>query len=153
MLLCGRHLHHSSVGHPIRATPPLRRVVFTRRATDGLLWSLGGVCLAGVVLLSLTWESPIESLLLERAGHLVAYAAVTGSFLLAAVWRPGRGTGRWPRAVTSIVLGGVALGALFEGVQALIGRDPDLIDLAADAAGAGLGWVIWVVLRWIFGPG
>jgi hypothetical protein len=118
------------------------------RAVDGLLWSVAILSVGGVAFLSLDGDPPIVSLLpWDRAGHLVAYATITGSVLLAAVWRPGRGAGWWPGASVSAVVGAVVLGAVLEFAQGVVGRDPDVLDLAADAAGAGLAWAGWTVLR------
>ncbi|MBA4805181.1 MAG: teicoplanin resistance protein VanZ [Brevundimonas sp.] len=41
----------------------------------------------------------------------------------------------------------VALGGAVEVVQGLVGRDADLLDLAADAAGIGVALLVWAAWR------
>jgi VanZ family protein len=119
-----------------------------RRAIDGLLWGLWTLSLASVVVLSLSKEPPIiPAAPWDRVGHILAYFTFTGLLLLAAVWRPGRGAGRWPGRARSVVLVAVTLGASLEGIQGLVGRDPDMLDLTANLGGAGLGWLAWRAVR------
>ena len=49
------------------------------------------------------------------------------------------------RSLPAALLAGLAVGALDEWLQAGVGRDADLLDLAADVAGAALGG--WLCLR------
>src|SRR4030067_363557 len=73
-------------------------------------------------------------------------AAGGALFLLAAVWRPGRGPGRFPRAAPWIVFGAVTLGGLIEILQgSVFDGDPELRDWVADVAGAALGFLVWVL--------
>ncbi|MBI2238268.1 MAG: VanZ family protein [Actinobacteria bacterium] len=87
----------------------------------------------------------------DKLLHLLAYAATTGAFLLAAVWRPGRGPGRYPRAASAIVAVAVALSVASEVLQgAVFDRDADVLDTVADLLGVAAAYVGWRVLR---GPG
>ena len=80
--------------------------------------------------------------------HAAMYAAVTFAFLMAAVWRPGRGAGRFPWAVWLIPLGAVVSGALIEVLQgAFFGRDMQLLDGLADLVGVCVATGAWLLIR------
>jgi len=76
----------------------------------------------------------------DRVGHAVAY----GVLCVLAVWAFG---GRGRRVLVMAGLGAVVLGVLLECVQPLTGRTFDLTDMAANAAGAGLGLVGMLLAR------
>ena len=84
----------------------------------------------------------------DKVLHAGAYAVTMGVFLMVAVWRPGRGSGRYPRALPLII--GVAL-TLSVGSELLQGtvfeRDADLLDASADLAGVMLALGVWRILR------
>ena len=84
------------------------------RLIDAALWALTLLC-AG---LTLSWSfgpsAPGADAFpgADRVGHGIAFFATSLSFLLAAVWRPGRGRGplhawRWALVAALIVLGGL----------------------------------------------
>jgi VanZ family protein len=84
----------------------------------------------------------------DKVWHGLAYFITSLLFLLAAVWRPGRGAGPFPRAGIPFALLGSAAGGLVEIAQGFTAtRDPEFLDWMADAVGilAALGVV--VVLR------
>ena len=89
--------------------------------------------------------------LADKVFHTLAYAAMTATWLLAVVWRPGRGDGIAPRQATSIVVGAVILGAAMEIAQHFVERHADPFDAVADAAGALLGLAAWAALKAAFG--
>lgn len=123
----------------------------SRRAIDGALWALSGVLLLAIVVLSLGPKGPPEPFsLADKMWHALAYAALTGSLLLAAVWRPGRGSGRLPGRAWAIALGAALLGTLLEVAQAFdpfAERHGDLGDWLANTVGVLAGFGAWRVLR------
>ena len=68
----------------------------------------------------------------------------------------GPGRGAWPNRAAAVVVGLIALGAALEVLQAFVGRQPDVVDLLADAAGvvvaAGLWWLARGWARSTSGP-
>ena len=81
----------------------------------------------------------------DKAWHGLAYFTTTLLFLLAAVWRPGRGAGPFPRAGIVFALLGSAAGGVIEVAQGFTAtRDPELLDWVVEAVGilAALGLVV-----------
>lgn len=73
----------------------------------------------------------------DKAEHAIAYAVLG---LLGAASTEGK--------VVRVILGLAAFGAAIELLQAFSpGRSPDLLDVAADIAGAGLGGSLAILLR------
>ncbi len=115
---------------------------------DPFLWTATGLC-ATVTLWLSVWSVPPGTSAFggaDKVEHAVAYFVTTMLFLLAAVWRPGRGDGvlapwKW------WVLVGVALaGGALEFVQSQVGRKAEFTDwvaelIAVGAAAAVLGWM------------
>ena len=122
-----------------------------RELLDAVLWTLSGILLTSVAVLSLMPKLPVGGpgpidLLL----HAVAYAPTTLSLLLAGVWRPGRGEGPFPKLTVTFIAGILALGVILELVQAfgLAGlREGEIADGIANAVGVGVGAGIWAILR------
>ena len=113
-----------------------RRAAAARHELRAFPWWLGcgWVLVAGVVWLSLTPAPPqVDLPASDKLGH-------AGMYLLLTLWfaqlyrRPSHG--RW-------ALGFAALGAALELAQGLTGaRSPEVLDAAANAMGAALGWAL-----------
>jgi VanZ family protein len=83
----------------------------------------------------------------DKLLHFGAYAATTGTFLLAAVWRPGRGPGGFPRSAPLIVGAAIVLSGLIELAQgAFTSRTADAWDAVASILGAAVAWAAWRVV-------
>lgn len=89
----------------------------------------------------------------DKLVHAAGYAALAGSWLLAAVWRPGRGDGSFPRAARIVVSGAIVLGAAIEVAQHFVDRTADPFDALAGAGGALLALWLWGVLKRRTGSG
>lgn len=120
-----------------------------QRTVDGAWWGCSG--LLALAILGLSLGSPpdvpgFRFVAADKVGHVFAYGLLTGSLLLAAVWRPGRdrgvSKGPWP-----IVAGVIAFGGIIELIQSRAGRSAEFVDLAADAVGVCLAAGIWLWLR------
>jgi hypothetical protein len=74
---------------------------------------------------------------------------LTVVFLMAAVWRPGRGDGWFPHGDLTIVALIITVGVGIEVAQTAgkIGVD-SLGDIALDTAGTVAGWLVWRYLRY-----
>jgi len=115
------------------------------------LWALGGALLIAIVILSLGPKGPPQPFsLADKLWHGLAYFALTGCLLLAAVWRPGRGSGLLPGAAGAITVGAVVLGVILEIAQAFdpfADREGDVADWLANAIGVLVGFGVWSYLR------
>jgi hypothetical protein len=119
------------------------------RILDVLLWTASVALLSWIVVISL---GPVPSAApdfawSDKASHAAHYAVLAGLLLLAAVWRPGRGAGPWPNRAAAVVVGLIVLGAVLEVLQAFVGRQPDVVDLLADAAGVVVAVMVWRLAR------
>jgi hypothetical protein len=83
----------------------------------------------------------------DKTWHLLGYGGLCASLLLAAVWRPGRGPGRFPRASWHVALLVLGVAWLTEALQGPFGRDVELLDAVADLAGVAVGFATWTTLR------
>ena len=119
------------------------------RLIDVGLWTLSAIEVCTVVIFSVGPHPPLPSFTwADRVAHALAYCVLTVTLLLAAVWRPRRGIGRFPTAAALIVGAVMLLGILLEGAQSLTeGRSPSLLDAIANAAGVGAAAAGWGVLR------
>ena len=81
------------------------------------------------------WLSQVDKLY-----HMMAFAALV---IPAALFDRG--------AVRRMVIGGLILGAAIEIIQPSVGRDADVLDFLADAAGLVLGLGLGWLLRRTFG--
>ena len=117
-------------------------------ALDAVLWTAAVATLGTVVLFSLgPGAGPTGILGADKLWHALAYGALTGGWLLAAVWRPGRGPGRYPGGAPLIVIGAAVLGALLELLQGGVGRFADPLDWMANLVGIALATVAWLLMR------
>jgi|RhiMetdeSRZDD1v2_1073273.scaffolds.fasta_scaffold87072_6 VanZ family protein len=120
------------------------------RSIDGFLWFLFVSTCAATLWFSLAEVPPGDQLFhgADKVQHAAAYFALTLTFLLAAVWRPGRGWGRWPNLGVPFCLGIVLVGVAIEILQGVDpGRDAQVSDVIAEAIGAVIALVCIVVLR------
>lgn len=118
------------------------------RRIDLALWTVAVLLLVALVVLSVGPGPPTRGVLsADKLWHGVAYAALTASWLLAAVWRPGRGPGRWPGAGLLVAAGAAALGGAIELLQGSVGRSGDVLDLLADLAGVAAASTLWALGR------
>jgi hypothetical protein len=111
---------------------------------DILLWVLTALSAMLTLVFSIRLVPPgVDGFLhADKMWHGVAYFTTTLLFLLAAVWRPGRGAGPFPRASIVFALLGIAAGGVIEIAQGFTARrDPELLDWMAEAVGvlAALG--------------
>ena len=119
-----------------------------RRSTfpiDAGLWALSGLLFAAILLFSFGPQRSVPTFdLSDKIRHAINYGALTGCLLLAAVWRPGRGDGNFPRAALSLMAAVVVFGVLVEIAQGLFfDRTADPIDALADAGGALAAFLAW----------
>jgi VanZ family protein len=115
---------------------------------DVLLWSLSAATLVGIISLSLMTQPPLPAFVLaDKAGHFAAYGVFTAAALLAAVWRPRRGPGPFPRSARAIALTVICLGGLLELAQSFVGRDASMWDAVADALGVAAAYGCWKLVR------
>lgn len=90
-----------------------------------------------ILLLGPTTSFEIQQPGLDKVAHFAAFGLV--------LWSLGILVPRVRR--THLAMVALILGAVTEGVQALVGRDPDLLDFAADAAGIGAALAAWGLWR------
>jgi hypothetical protein len=89
----------------------------------------------------------------DKILHFGAYAATTGMFLLAAVWRPGRGPGGFPRSAPLIVGAAILLSGATELAQgAFTSRTGDAVDALAGIVGAVAAWAAWRLVERLGAP-
>ena len=114
---------------------------------DILVWVLTALSAAMTLVFSFRFVPPGVDAFphADKIWHGLAYFITGLLFLLAGVWRPGRGPGPFPRAGTVFAMIGVAAGGLVEVAQALTAtRDAELLDWVAEIVGilAALGAVV-----------
>jgi VanZ family protein len=119
---------------------------------DKLLWVLTALCAALTLVFSIGPVPPGMNGFphADKLWHGLAYFTTSLLFLLAAVWRPGRGAGPFPRAgIVAALLGSAAGGAVevAQGFTAL--REPELLDWVAETVGilAALGLIVLLRAR------
>jgi VanZ family protein len=123
-------------------------VLVNAKFIRGFLWSIAGLVAVVVVAVSVMPQPPAPLLDDDKLSHALAYAVLVQSVLLAAVWAPGLGDGRWPRGAVLIVCAAIAVGAFIEILQgAYFERTPDRVDALANAVGAAAGGLTWRGLR------
>ncbi len=114
-----------------------------------MLWFASIALLAATFVLSLGPAPPGLNAFpaSDKVVHAAGYAALTGCWLLAAVWRPGRGAGPFPRAAWLVVAAAVVLGSGIEVGQHFVDRSADPLDALADIAGVLAALWAWTSLR------
>lgn len=121
----------------------------SRNWNDLLLWTVAIACTALTLGFSLIPPPTMAaSTMSDKPWHFLAYFFSVGSLLLAAVWRPGRGEGRFPRAAAPIVGVAVAVGVGLELIQGTLpNRQMELADGVANTLGVLAALGAWAVLR------
>jgi hypothetical protein len=108
---------------------------------DLVLWSIVTLSIVSTVVWSFV-EPPGAGFGhgIDKGQHALAYFVTMLAALLAAVWRPGRGPGRFPGARWSIAVGALACGAMIEILQSVstTNRQGDVGDWLAEVVGVGL---------------
>lgn len=115
---------------------------------DALLWALVALMAFLVVYTSVRPPGNGAVPVSDKLLHFTAYMGLTMSMLLAAVWAPVRGEGRFPATPLAIVALVFFFGVAIEIVQGpLPGRDAELLDAFANAGGAVTALVVWTFWR------
>jgi choline-glycine betaine transporter len=119
------------------------------RQIDAVLWVATVACIGTTLYLSLAAVPPGTHLFhgVDKVQHAVAYFVTSFLFLLAAVWRPGRGPGPLAHLEGWVTVGMIAMGGLIELVQARFGRDAELGDWLAEVGAVLLAWLVIRMLR------
>ena len=83
---------------------------------DAILWAMTLACAGTTLWFSFGAPPPGANLFegADKVGHAIAYFATTVSFLFAAVWRPGRGEGRFGHLGIWFPVVAIAAGAVVE---------------------------------------
>lgn len=118
---------------------------------EGALWGLTVACAAATFWFSFVAPPPGADLFsgADKVGHAIAYFATTLSFLLAAVWRPGRGPGPFPRLGLRFAVVAIAAGAIIEILQGMTAsRSAQALDLVAEAVGTASALLVHSLVRW-----
>ena len=119
----------------------------TTGALNTIAWVVAWTLLFVAVVASLTPRDGAVFFFSDKWTHVVGYTALCASFLLAAVWLPRRGPGRFPRSAVAVTLAVAAVGAVIEFLQGYVGRTVDGLDVAANVVGCVGGRVLWGALR------
>jgi VanZ family protein len=138
-------------GRPEKLAEQTSPCPYTHRVKKRLLrtglWLIAVAVLVALVGLSLTPQPPGPQGW-DKVAHATAYALFVQSVLLAAVWAPRLGAGRWPNSHVLIVVGAVCLGASLEILQdAYFARTADVLDEVANVLGALVGAFAWYGTR------
>ena len=127
------------------AIPAERR----ERTIDVTLWAAAAASAFLTVWLSLVVSPPGTNAFdsADKWQHFVAYVVTVTLFMLAAVWRPGRGSGRFWSLRWSVLPLTVAGAGAIEIVQGWTGREQEAADWVAGSAGAAVAVVANLWLR------
>jgi VanZ family protein len=120
---------------------------------DLILWAITFACGGVTLWFSFVAPPPGANLfeLADKVGHAIAYFATTLSFLFAAVWRPGRGEGRFSHLGKWFPVAAIAAGGIVEVLQGLTPtREAQVADLVAEVIGCGLAFALHALTKWWF---
>jgi VanZ family protein len=127
---------------------PLVRAELSR--LDILLWVLTAISAALTLVFSFGLDPPQVGGFphADKVWHGLAYFTTTLLFLLAAVWRPGRGAGPFPHAGVVFALLGSAAGGAVEIAQGFTAtRDRELLDWIVEVVGISAALGVLLLLR------
>jgi VanZ family protein len=119
----------------------------TTKALDTLAWVVAWMLLVVAVVASLTPRDGGGFSFSDKLTHVVGYTGLCASFLLAAVWLPRRGPGRFPRSAVAVTVAVAVVGAVLELLQGYVGRSVDVLDVGANVVGCVGGRLLWGALR------
>jgi hypothetical protein len=146
-------LPHTPASVPRVASPQTR--ARHGRLVDTALWTTT----AGLTLLTLLFSFGLRTpgsgsfAFADKLGHGGMYFATFLCFLLAAVWRPGRGDGSFPTRAPFFAIGVVIAGLAVEVLQevATTNRHVEVGDVLAEVIGAlgALAIHTWMRTTWI----
>ena len=130
--VCPFFLSHSTLKSLEHRIPSLGNILYLSRTATGLI---ALTILAFTLLPAVTMPKPNWLTQVDKLYHTMAFAAL---IIPAALFDRG--------AVRRMVIGGLILGAAIEFIQPSVGRDADVMDFLADAAGLvlglGVGWLL-----------
>ena len=138
---------------------PRRTQTRLRRLIDLALWLLTTVLAAVTLAFSFGFSPPAGEAFIwaDKFGHGLMYFATFFCFLLAAVWRPGRGDGPLPESGLYLAVAFVAAGLVVELLQEVttVDRHAQLGDVLSEIIGAfgALAIHSWMQRRWGSSPG
>ena len=124
------------------------------RLIDGALWATTAVLAILTLLFSFGLSPPGTGsiALADKVGHGVMYLATFSCFLLASVWRPGRGDGWFPTRALLFATGVLIAGIVIEVLQevATHRRRAEVGDVVAEAVGVVVALAIhtWMRRSW-----
>src|SRR5918999_493766 len=105
------------------------------KALDTLAWMVAWTLLVVALVASLAPREGGWFSFSDKLTHVVGYTGLCASFLLAAVWLPRRGPGRFPRSAVAVTVAVAVVGAVLELLQGYVGRSAGR---ASIRSGAGL---------------
>jgi len=116
---------------------------------DIVLWAAALVCAAVTLWWSLASVPPGAGLFVgaDKLEHGTAYFVTSLLFLLAAVWRPGRGDGLLAPWGAWVAVALIAAGGAIEVVQSYIGRDAEFRDWLAEIVAVALAYTLLAVWK------
>ena len=119
---------------------------------DGLLWALTAACATATLWFSFVEAPPGAGSFAgaDKVLHATAYFATSLSFLLAAVWHPGRGDGPFPVAGHIVPVLAIGAGIVIEILQGMTAtRKAEVGDVVAEVVGvlAALAVHAWLRIR------
>ena len=128
----------------------------TRRGllVDAALWVTTALLALLTMLFSFSLATPGNGTfpLADKLGHGAAYFATFLCFLLAAVWRPGRGDGSFPTKAAPFAIAVVAAGIVTEVLQevATTDRQAEPGDVLAEVIGVSSALAVhaWMQRSW-----
>jgi VanZ family protein len=122
----------------------------SERRIDLALWILTGACAGATLWFSFFSGPPGAHLFPEadKVGHALAYGSTLLCFMFAAVWRPVRSDGPFPRSAFPVAMLAIAVGIVIEVLQGrYFHRDAQLFDVVAEVIGSFAAFAVFTLVR------